>query len=754
MLAAWGRLVYRFRWWVLMISVLSLGPALLQLSFGGHLDTIFIPLNSESGQALDLIKKELPQPPPSFNLIFTNPSQKATDPEFQAEVEKALAPLQKDPRVARIITAYGTGGIDRKSISRDGHSTIAKVEIKNSSADETVLSNEIYPALRKKIKSDTLKVTAFGITARNHDFSVVPEKDIRRAELTVLPIVGLLLVLVFGSVLAAVLPLAVGVLAVTGGMAGTLALSRITHVLVFANSIVVMVGLGVAIDYSLFIVSRFRQEARRSPVPEALANTMATSGRAILFSGATVAIGLLGLMCMKLEFLSSMGFSGAIVVALAVFYAMTFLPALLSILGQRINALSLPFLRVRNQGGAPGFWHRLATLVMAHPWRVLIPATLFLLFLGIPFFHIHLTTTGVSGLPETAESRMGQELMRRQFPQVDTNPVIVVVHYEDRAPLSADRVGRLYDLSRWLAKLPGVIGIESPVDLDSSISESQYRQLLTLPPTFLPQGVRFALKQMVGKDIVMLVAKTSLRAGSGEALGLVRAIRKSHPPVDGKLMVSGESAFHIDMITTIKKNSPFAIGLIVAVTYVVLFLLLGSLLLPLKAVLMNIVSISASYGALVWIFQDGHLSSWLNFTPGPIEAMVPIIMFCLLFGLSMDYEVFLLSRVREEYEHSGDSTRAVAESLEQTGRLITGAAAIMAVVLFAFGLADMVVIKAMGIGMGIAVVMDATIVRALLVPATMRLLGRWNWWAPRPLARLYRRLNLGERHSFRTRNSA
>jgi RND superfamily putative drug exporter len=214
--------------------------------------------------------------------------------------------------------------------------------------------------------------------------------------------------------------------------------------------------------------------------------------------------------------------------------------------------------------------------------------------------------------------------------------------------------------------------------------------------------------------------------------------------VDGDLMVTGESAFHLDFIETMKRNTPAAIGMIVLVTYLLLFLLLGSLLLPLKAVLMNMLSISASYGALVWIFQYGHLASWLHFTPGHIETMTPIMMFCVLFGLSMDYEVLLLSRVREEYQRTGDNTRAVAESLEHTGRLITGAASIMASVLFAFGFADMVVIQAISIGMGIAVVVDATIVRALLVPATMRLLGRWNWWAPGPLARLYMRINLGE----------
>jgi RND superfamily putative drug exporter len=254
--------------------------------------------------------------------------------------------------------------------------------------------------------------------------------------------------------------------------------------------------------------------------------------------------------------------------------------------------------------------------------------------------------------------------------------------------------------------------------------------MFTPPTPPLPKGLNHLLQKMVGRDIVMLVAQTSLPQGGSSALALVRTIRGLHPPVGGKLLVTGESAFDVDFIDTVKKNSPWVVVFIVLATYFLLFLLLRSILLPLKAVLMNVLSLSASYGALVWIFQEGHLAMLLHFTPGPIEAMTPIIMFCVLFGLSMDYEVILLNRVREEYGRVGDNTRAVALGLERTGRMITGAAAIMALVLFAFGLADVTVVKAMGIGMGIAVVVDATIVRCLLVPATMRLLGRWNWWRP------------------------
>ncbi len=751
MLTSWGLWVYRFRWWIVIISVLSLGPAAWLTSQGGHLDSVIIPANTESTRALDLIKGELPPTLPHFGLIFRSQSLFATDPAFRAEFERAVTPLRNDPHVASVRTVYDGAAVDSRSISRDGHSMIAEVEIKGYTANDTALIMDIYPKLRAKVHSNTLEVTAFGTLPRNHDLTALAESDAKHGEMRVLPLIGLLLVLVFGSVIGAALPLIVGLLAVLAGMAGTLVLAHITPVLVFAKNIVVMVGLGVAIDYSLFLLSRFREEVRRRPVPDALAHTMATTGLAILFSGGTVAIGLFSMSLLGVGHLSSMGMAGAIVVILAVVYAMTFLPALLAILGPKVDAWKLPFV---NAGKSGGFWRPLATMVMAHPWRVLLPATLFLLLLGVPFTHIQLGSSDVTGLPKTDESRRGWELLHSDFHKFDIDSIVVVVRYPDSTPLTPEHVGRIYDLSRWLATLPGIKRVESVVDLDPSITRDHYIQFLTKQMYKYPQGLQLALKKTVGNDIAVLATQILPPAGSLEALNLVRTIRDAHPPVGGELMVTGESAFHVDSIDTIKRNTPIAIGVIVVVTYSLLFLLLGSLLLPLKAVFMNLLSISASYGALVWIFQEGHLSRWLHFTPGPVEAMTPIIMFCILFGLSMDYEVLLLSRVREEYEQTGDNSKAVARSLERTGRMITGAAAIMALVFFAFGFADLTVVKAMGIGMGIAVVVDATIVRCLLVPATMQLLGRWNWWAPGLMVRLYRRLALGESRRYRGANTA
>jgi len=739
-LARWGRLVYRARWTVLALSGLALLASLWVIHAGGRLDPPDIPSETESGRARRLLEKELPAQPSSFSLIFSSPTRQALDPAFRDEVERALAPLRRDPRVARVHTAYDPPGPLPAAvplISRDGRRTLVLVELRGAAGGFAALEfsglpPDLYPSLRKLIRAETLEVVSVGNVALNHDFTEVARKDLGRVEALILPAVAVLLLLVFGSVVAAALPLAVGALAMTGAMAITLLLSRCVSVSIYAPNIVSMIGLGVAIDYSLFVVSRFREEIREREPIEALARTVATAGRAILFSGLTVAIGLLGMLFLGLGNLGSMGWAGTSVVTLAVVYGLTTLPALLAVLGPRVNALRMPFLLGDRRGD--GLWHRLATTVMAHPWRVFVPVVGILLLLGLPFLHLRVGSGDATSLPPEAEARRGDELLRREFPGGDANRVMVALDAGLGSPLEPARVAQTYALSRWLAGRPHVQRVDSFVDLHPSLDLATYQQMAALPPAQRPPELVEALRQTLGDHAAMLVATTTLRPTSDEARALVREIRQSHPPYDGEVMVTGQTAFDLDFIGLVLRHAPFAIGLVVLVTYVVLFLLLDSVVLPLKAIVMNLLSITASYGALVWIFQDGHLASWLDFTPGPIQTATPLIMFCLVFGLSMDYEVLLLSRVREEYEKSGDNAGAVIVGLERTGRLITGAAAIMAAVFFGFGLARSVVIQAVGIGIGVAVVVDATIVRALLVPATMRLLGRWNWWRPAWLA--------------------
>jgi RND superfamily putative drug exporter len=441
---------------------------------------------------------------------------------------------------------------------------------------------------------------------------------------------------------------------------------------------------------------------------------MATAGRAISFSGITVAVGLSAMLFFQGTFLASMGAAGAIVVAVAVVYALTFLPALMSVLGPAVNRLRLPLFRSRRPAGTIGlgFWGRWANWVMRRPLVVLLPATGFLLLAASPFIQLRLANGDVDMLPAHLEARQGYDQMIANFPGRDQTTFNIVVNYPDGSPQTPARISAQSDLVQRIAAIPHVLHTTTAG---------------------------------VGPHIVLIQATTAYPATSDESRAIVNAIRADQGVGDGgQVLVGGQTAVDLDTIKFIIDRTPLAVGFVVVVTYFVLFLLTGSVVLPIKAVLLNFLSIGASFGALVWIFQQGHLSNILGFTPQSIDPSIPVILFSIVFGLSMDYEVLLVSRIHEEYVRTGDNTYAVASGLERTARLITGAAAVMFTVFLAFGLAEVVIIKAIGIGLAVAVAIDATLVRAIVVPAVMRLLGDWNWWAPRPLKRLYDRAGLGD----------
>ena len=694
MFSAWGHFVYRFRWAFLIVSGTLMALSVVVSASGGDLKSGGIIQTSESGRGAKLIETELPRSTATaFTVLFASPTLSVTDAAYKAAVTQALAAVRSDPRVQTVSTAYDAGS-SAQFVSKDQHATVAVVSVK----DDSVTAGKYYPELRAKITSDVLSVQATGYLAINHDFNTILESDLQRAETVSLPLALILLLLVFGTVLAAMLPLGVGVLAVVGGIAATFALSHATDVSQYALNIVTLIGLGVAIDYSLFIVSRFREElARGKNAEDAVGIALATAGRAILFSGITVAIGLAGMLFYPGTFLVSLGISGSLVVAAAVLYALTFLPALLSILGPRVGAWRLPLPRGRSGAGV---WHSIATTVMRRPVLVLVPTVALIAIAASPFVQLRLASADATILPPTIESRRGFDVLVNEFPGQDQSTITVVARFPDD-PLS--HRAALEDLRTRLAALPNVLRVDMPLN-----------------PT--------------GPHIALLSVRTASTAQSDEARDIVRAAR-SQTVDGGAVLVTGQTAFDVDTVNYLVERTPIAVGFVTLTTMIALFFLLGSVVLPLKAVAMNALSVSASFGALVWIIQQGHLSNVLNFTPQSIEPSLPVIMFCIMFGLSMDYEVFLLSRIQEEYRRTGDNVAAVAMGLERSGRLITGAAAIMVGVFIAFALADVVIIKSVGIGLTIAVLLDATLVRALVVPATMRLLGRANWWAPWRLGR-------------------
>jgi RND superfamily putative drug exporter len=724
--------VYAHRRLVLALSVAGLILSGVAIATGGE------PQNAnsfdfESGRGFSLMSNQLPKGGVTFTIILTDNGLASTDGRFQREVSQALAALAADRRIAGIRTPYtAPAAVAAQMVSSDGHRVLAVVSLNIDFTSARTHFGELRAEVRAPAQ---MTVAATGDPALAYAFDSLLAADLQKAEIGSSVVALLLLLVVFGTGVGALVCLAVGLLSVTSGVGAALLLAHATDVSTYAVNIVTLIGLGIAIDYSLFIVSRFREElADGRDVEQAVSIAMGTAGRAIAFSGLTVAIGLAAMLFYRGTFLVSMGICGAIVVAISVLLGLTFLPALLSVLGPRINRLSVPVLRPRPFG--QGMWHRVAVAVMRRPVVVLLPTIAVLLAAGAPFLHLHLASTDVTQLPPDAEARQGAELLASAFPSQGTNLVELVVQFDRGSPLSPVNVAIADALSRRLHATPGVTAVRSYVDIDPKLTLAAYQQLYAGPAASLPAAARDEVTRTVGHSIAVLDAVTPALPASDAAHSLVRGIRAEDTINGATTVVTGDTAFDIDFVNYIVQQTPWAVGFAMLTTIVVLFLLLRSVILPIKAVLMNLLSLSAAFGAMVWIFQDGHLSSLLNVTPSAIDPTLPVLLFCVVFGLSMDYEVFLLTRMQEAWRRTHDNRAAVAEGLERSGRLVTGAAAIMITVFLAFGLARVITIKATGIGMAVAVLADATLVRALVVPALMRLLGKFNWWAPRWAERL------------------
>jgi RND superfamily putative drug exporter len=732
---ALGRLALRRRWTVLIVSAIVLAASAVVIARGGALST-GEPPGTEADSTRKLLDRELHLPGmSSFTIVFSHRTLTADDPRFLRAMSRALAPLRRDRHVARIIAADDAPELVQSHlISEDYHHALAIVTLRDAYRGAA----RRYPSMRAKVHPGVLRATFTGYLAFRHDLDKTLEEDLILAEAISLPLALFVLLIVFRTFGSAILPVGVGGLAVASGSAGIMALSHVANVPAYALNVISLIGLGVAIDYSLFIVSRYRDSvAAGRSYEEALVHAVKTAGRAVAFSGLAVGVGLSGLIFFEGSFLAAMGIAGAIVVALAVLFALTFLPALLAVLGPKVDAGKVPFAR-RESSGA---WHRLAHWVMRRPLLVLLPTLAIVLALGTPFFHLRMAQADVSVLSRSAEARRGWELMQENFPDETATRILVVVRFPSSPALTERRAFALYDFGQRLRRMRGVREVQSMVNLGPMFDRAGTAIVATTPRERLSPEMQVLHENSVGRTVVVLTALTDAAPASDTARRLVRHIRGHRHVADGTVLVAGQTADDLDVTNYILEHAPRAVVFVMVMTYIVLFILLGSVILPLKAVVMNMLSIAASFGALVWIFQDGHLASILRFEPGPIEPALPVLLFCSVFGLSMDYEVLMLTRMQEQYVKDGDNTRAVAEGLQRSGRLVTSAAAIMVTVFLAFAVASVLVVKAMGVGMALAVTLDATLVRVLIVPATMRLFGNLNWWAPKWMKRVVTRVH-------------
>jgi RND superfamily putative drug exporter len=752
MFSRWGAFVYRFRRPIALIAVLiALASATLAtqtssaLSSGGWLD-----VDSESAAVSARLDTEFGAGKSSVIALFrsASPGADATSAAFQGAIKTSVAGLATEPHVTGIIGYAETG--DRRFISTAGDAAYIVIELDLTDEQSVDVVDPIRAAIVPPA-GYSYQLTGYGPITK--DSAEQSEKDLQKAEVVSLPVVALVLILVFASLIAAGMPLLVAGLAIPSSLALIYLVAQQVQMSIFVLNIATMLGLALAIDYSLFIVSRYREELRRGrTVGEAVERAIGTAGKAVAFSGVAVAIGLSGLLIFKAPAIRSIGIAGALVVLCSVVFALTFLPAVLGMLGHRVNALSLRGLRHRFRPVADGVevarttrWERVARGVMRHPIAVLVPTLAFLLLLGSPFLRLEQGVPGAEIYPPGVESRDAYVALQTEFAPGETTPIVILADVKG-SPTDPANIKALSDYGATLAAVDGIDRVEGPFTIHdpatgAQLTPEQVAALYALPAGQRPAGIDALLAEYVRGSTVRLDAISPLAPSKPEATNLIPVVRTTAAGPGITTQVGGSAAIGHDFLVSQAERAPYAVALTLFASGAILFLLFGSVVLPLKAVIMTLLSITASFGAMVWIFQEGHLSNVLNFTPlGYTIAGNPIIMFSVIFGLSMDYEVLLLSRIQEAYRRTGDNTASVAEGLAKTAGVITGAALIMVSVFAAFALADVITIKSIGVGMAIAVAVDATIIRVLLVPATMRLMGKWNWWAPGFLGRFVDRL--------------
>ncbi len=711
MFESWGRVVYRRRRLVLVTALIGvLFAAVWGTGVFGKLQSSggFAPSDSQSQQSSDLATAAFGRDVGDVVVLYSSPTLSVRSPGFRAAVTHALAALPH-AKVSSYATYWSTGS--PHFVSASGRETYAVLELTGSSDDARQKS---YDAIKNELDAPGLRTQVGGIAATNEAITKEVTSDIGRAEAFSMPVLLIVMLVIFGSLAAASLPLAIGGIAILGSFTALRLLTLGTTVSIFSINITTILGLGLGIDYGLFMVSRFREELhRQGSVEDAVARTVATAGRTIAVSGITVATALASLMLFPETFLRSMGYGGVATVLVDMLAALTVLPALLAVLGPKVNALRIRR-AVRQPPAAEGAgrWYRLASSVMRRPLAYALPIVVVLLVLGSPFLRITWGGTDATVLPASAPARVVTEALGRDFPGNPTAPIESVVQFPGSVTGSPARLTELTAYVGRLDRVPGVTGAQ-----------------LT----------------GVSGDVARVDMRYNPAPYSAAARAIAVQVRDVAPPAGARAYVGGQTAQNVDELSSLGQTLPWMALVVALATFVLLFLAFGSVVLPVKAIVMNVLSLSAMYGVVVWIFQEGHLSGLLQFTPnGTIDPTSPILMFAIMFGLSMDYEVFLLSRIRERYDITGDTTAAVASGLQRTGGLITSLALLLVIVVGAFSASGITFIKLLGVGMIVALIVDASVVRVLLVPAVMRLLGAANWWAPRPLRGLYARYGIRE----------
>jgi RND superfamily putative drug exporter len=710
MFAALGRFVAGHRRLVLIVALAfgvlggvwgSGAPGTLQ--GGGGFDDP----NSQSVHADNVLAGPLGRDVTDAVVLYRSATMTVDDPAFASAVQHIAAGVPRTD-VARLDTFWSTH--DPAFVSSDRHATYIGVQLTSADQQKEVTQFKSIQAAFKDFTLPGLTVRFGGVTPMTQQVNQDTARDIAIAEGVSIPVLFVLLFFIFGSALAASLPVAVGVLAAVGSLAVLRVLTLFTGLSTFAINVVTILGLGLAIDYALYMVNRFREElAAGRSIDAAVERTVATAGRAVAFSGLIVAVSLLGLVLFPSRFLQSMAYAGAATVLFAAVASLTVLPALLRVAGHRVAKTRLRRTPVADE--RDGRWYRVAHAVMRRPVATTVGITFVLVALGLPFLGVNWARPGDWVLPAGADARVVTSAMATDFGHDPAKIITAVV--ELPGPASTPSAGAALD--GYVTHLAGVSGVDS------------------------------AKVTGINGDLARVTIGYAMDPMSRQATTLVGDLRAQAPPPGSTTSFTGMPASRVDIVHMVVSGMPWMALFVALVSILVLFLAFGSVVMPLKSLLLNLLSLSASFGAIKLIFQDGHLSGLLNFVPvGAVDVDFPVLIVAVAFGLSVDYEVFLLSRVHEQYLRGGDPVESVALGVQRTAKIITSAALLVVVVVGGFVFSSITFMKMMGVGLVIAVVVDATVVRGLLLPAVMRLLGKWAWWSPAPLARWWQRHGVHE----------
>jgi RND superfamily putative drug exporter len=719
---ALGRETYRLRWGFIVAGIALLFVGIVygvkvfdSLKPGGLNDP-----NCSSALASEKMLEEFPGSRVSIILLASSPNLTVNQPEYKSAVLSLITAIKRDSSHPTVASYYDSN--QSSYVSRDEHETFVLIGIPGA-------ADGAYLRMRGELPTTPLNVHLGGPAVADYEINQEVQQDLPKLGAVSLPMLGILLIVIFRSLVAALLPLIIGAISVLGAFSVTRLLSHSIDISVFAANIISLLGLGLAIDYSLLLVSRFRDELDAGrDVPTATSIAVSTAGQSIFLSGTTVAFSLLGLLAFPEMFLRSMGIGGAIAVFVAITASLTVLPALLSVLGPNVNKLAIPFLfRKTSDEHSAGAWRRIGQFVVRWPALVILVTLGLLVWAGVPFLNARFANPGFESLPLNFQSRIVAEALENDFSNGHKAPIEVLVTMT-ASPVGPDEVAYLLDYADRLKQVRGITAIHGVTSVGSTVPPQAYPFIFGPHPT--AQIGRLKKRFLHGNTTLFLVDYSG-RSDDKATQDLVRRIHAVAVPDASQVLVGGDTADLVDRLDSLASHLPAAIVAIFLTTFIVLMAMLSSLVIPLKAILLNALSLSASFGLMTWIFQEGHLEHALRFTSsGSLDPTLPVLIFAIAFGLATDYEVFLVSRIKEEYERSGDNAEAVVIGVEKTGGIITAAGLLLVVVVAAFGMSDILSMKEMGVGLAVAVAVDAAIVRPLLVPAAMQLFGKLNYWMP------------------------